>query len=546
MNNKKLISKRKKIHSKKDITTNKPETSENTLTSFNDKHKGLLVLISCMAFFVIGLIYYYNSIRESSYKNAGLLFIIMAFILTELLIILFFYIRSKAFSLEKAGIFTLAILGTLYMMVFTPSSIPDEETHFKAAYKYSNYITFNFDDTSETLNMRKCDYEVMENSSTKLSYEQYQTVFHNFKFFADKSDTEKIQYETTTITNRPIAYIPAGLGIATARFLHLGGYPAYYMGRFFNLAFYLIFMYLALKKLPIGKIALIIGGMLPMMLHITASYSYDVFSIALCLYLTAYIIDCIFSPDRKVTIKEIIIITVLSCLAIPYKIVYAGIPCLIFLIPKRKFQDKKIDLQKFQLILKFLIIIFTVVSIFIIQITSISKISGEGGSIAKDTYTLSMLTKDLMGTFGMFFRSFEFNGTFYINSFLGFSLGWFQINVPVYTMYAFMFILLAAFMRKEGEPAPIKTFPKLFLIAMFLGMSLLILLSIILDYTPTNVNYAYGVQGRYWLPLLLFIMLIFRNSWITLSKNADKYLLFAAGFLNMWVLQKYLVEILKV
>lgn len=548
MNTKKLNSKRKKTHSKKDITTNKPETSENTLASFSDKHKGLLVLISCMAFFVIGLIYYYNSIKVSSYKNAGLLFILMAFILTELLIILFFYIRSKSFSLEKAGIFVLAILGTLYMMVFTPSSIPDEVTHFKAAYKYSNYITFNFDDTSETLNMRNCDYDVLKRSSIHLSYKQYQNVFHNFKLFADKSDTEKFECETTTITNRPLAYIPAALGIATARFLHLGGYPAYYMGRFFNLAFYLIFMRLALKKLPIGKIALIIGGMLPMMLHITASYSYDNFSIALCSYLTAYLIDCIVSHDKKVNIKDIIVITVLSCLVVPYKIVYLGIPFLIFLISKEKFEGKKFEIKKIHLLLKFLVILITAVALIIVQTTAFENLnSSESGNAGLNNYhTFSMLLENLTETFCMFFRSFEVNGTFYVNSFLGYSLGWFQINIPVYTMYAFMFILLASFMRKEDEPAPIKILPKLFLTVLFLGMSLLILLSMILGYTPTSVNYAYGVQGRYWLPLLLFIMLIFRNDWITLSKKADKYLLFAAGFLNMWVLQKYLVEILKV
>ena len=52
-------------------------------------------------------------------------------------------------------------------------------------------------------------------------------------------------------------------------------------------------------------------------------------------------------------------------------------------------------------------------------------------------------------------------------------------------------------------------------------------------WTVKGNNLIEGVQGRYMLPFLPFILLLFRNSNLVLNKSIDRELMFSVSVLNV-------------
>lgn len=504
--------------------------------------KEFLALGSFIVFFLVGVYYYYHdTIKENVFSSAPGMFALLASALVGLMIVTYIFMESRFYSFERFATALLLVFGTLYMFVFTPMSVPDEVTHYKAAYKYSNYMTFHFNDTNEVLNMRACDYEFMSTASTRLGADQYQLMRQNMDIFT--SDTQMTPCETETITSKPLAYIPQALGLTVGRILHLGAYPTFFLGRFFNLLFFCLMIYLSIKIIPIGKAAIAVASVFPMTLHLAASFSYDTYTIAMLVYLGAYIIRCIADKDKKVTVKDVIILAVLSALAVPYKIVYIGVAAMALLIPKDRFVNKK-----YHLLFKAAIVGAAVLAIVASQITSIANISNgvSSGGSSDATYTLSSLTADFKETFCIFFRSFEKNLAFYIETFFGSTLGWFQVGIPMYAIYVVAVIFLISLIRREDEKYIEPRFiEKSYLALLFAGMSCLIVLSMLLDFTPDGYGFAYGVQGRYWLPMITLLIPLLRCNCISRSKRSDRTVLFSMMFVNCWILLKFFVQIMR-
>ena len=60
-------------------------------------------------------------------------------------------------SLEKLILFAILIVGSFYLFVFPPGSIPDEANHFRSAYQNVNAILNETSDDIGSLSMRKAD-----------------------------------------------------------------------------------------------------------------------------------------------------------------------------------------------------------------------------------------------------------------------------------------------------------------------------------------------------------------------------------------------------
>ena len=93
------------------------------------------------------------------------------------------------------------------------------------------------------------------------------------------------------VRTTPLAYVPQAMGIALARMLGLGGLGLLFMGRLFNLMFFTAMGCLTIRRMPFGKEVAAGAALLPMTLHLAASFSYDVMIIALSGYFSAVCLD---------------------------------------------------------------------------------------------------------------------------------------------------------------------------------------------------------------------------------------------------------------
>lgn len=132
-------------------------------------------------------------------------------------------------------------------------------------------------------------------------------------------DTEAVV--STAQGNCFIMYIFSGFAFFAARALNINIIYGIFLGRILNFIFFLILSYLAIKKIPFGKLIYAVYMLMPMNLQQVASISPDAFINAILLYYIAFSIYMIFKKD-KLNKKEIILYVLLTAIAGIVKMVY--------------------------------------------------------------------------------------------------------------------------------------------------------------------------------------------------------------------------------
>ena len=128
-------------------------------------------------------------------------------------------------------------------------------------------------------------------------------------------------------------YWISGFGVLIGYWLHLGFAATLYLGRLANLLFFAFLAAWAVKRTPVAKPAFAMAALLPMTLHLAASYSRDSNLLALCFFFSALLLDLAFGPREHIGWKQLVLPVVLAVLIVPSKVVYLPLAGLILLIP---------------------------------------------------------------------------------------------------------------------------------------------------------------------------------------------------------------------
>ena len=128
-------------------------------------------------------------------------------------------------------------------------------------------------------------------------------------------------------------YWISGFGVLIGYWLHLGFAATLYLGRLANLLFFAFLAAWAVKRTPVAKPAFAVAALLPMTLHLAASYSRDSNLLALCFFFSALLLDLAFGPWEHIGWKQLVLPVVLAVLIVPSKVVYLPLAGLILLIP---------------------------------------------------------------------------------------------------------------------------------------------------------------------------------------------------------------------
>lgn len=206
------------------------------------------------------------------------------------------------------------ILGIFYLFVLPPLSAPDEISHYISAYQLSNRLMgkqatyqdghvliraqdlfledvqgdYEFKDKIGTLE-KPLDKENKEKESVVLSRvldEGAYRLIHQVGL-SGRADTKDLPEDALALSQfppvitTPIAYFPQALGISLARIGNMNSLGLAYMGRFLNLLFFVFITTLTIKILPVYKEIYFGVNLLPMVLHLAASFSYDAYILSL-------------------------------------------------------------------------------------------------------------------------------------------------------------------------------------------------------------------------------------------------------------------------
>ena len=392
-------------------------------------------------------------------------------LMSALLLLIIFsgiYLRFTKFDLVKIYPFIILILGVAYMNVFLAMSAPDEIVHFISAYKLSNNILGEKATVSDghvvvrasDIWLEDCanEYKYDKEESiregvlvpakgscskvfgSKLKESTYKQFFKKgFGFDRDKyvkfegKEYDKAQSVHAPVNTIPSVYLPGALGICIARILNLNTAGLIMLGRFFNLAVFIIFGMLAIHFMPGYKEFIFLISLLPMTLEQAASFSYDAVMISGIMFFVSYVFYLIYVSEsfRK---KDLLIITMIAGLIFPCKIVYVPMLLILFGIPVNKFVlfgENDGGIKKNNSI-SFIISVITVASalglaMYLVNKTAlISYSTGSNGTLewaGEESYTIYYLIHNRLKTVKLLYNTLILQLEYYHKTMLGFYMG---------------------------------------------------------------------------------------------------------------------------
>jgi uncharacterized membrane protein len=306
----------------------------------------------------------------------------------------------------------------------------------------------------------------------------------------------------------------------------------------FNLLLFVLVVSYAVHRIPFGKELLFGVSILPMTLHLAASYSYDVLLISGFFLLTAVCMDFAYHAE-KVRVVDILLLAAVMAIAGPCKMVYAVFAGLCLLIPVKKFGGWGRWLISAVCVLGAWVLAMVLingqtVASYASETDNYISWAGEAG------YSMNLLLHQPVHTMQMFFRTMVWQAELWHLSMLGAYLGNLDtvLDVPYLVILGLTGCLLALAFRKPGDQIEIRPLQKCWIWFLCLVCTGALMLSMLLAWTPLSSKIICGVQGRYFLPFLPAFLLTLKNDTIVLTKNPDRSILYVMCCADAYVLMR--------
>lgn len=464
------------------------------------------------------------------------------------------FFRKKA-ALETVFAVCVLALGSMYLAVLAPLSAPDEVSHFITAYRLANTIMGQpAADENGHVYIRTQDAFVLDTDlapgeslaaqeESKDTQVLGQTLTeHTYRKIHDTGlwGTGEEEMETTVkppVETTPLAYLPQALGIVLGRLLGFGGLGLLYLGRFGNLLFFTAASWYAMKRLPFGKEVLFGVALLPMTLHLAASFSYDAIILCLSFVFTAVTLQLTYGAG-DVRKRDVALMAAVMGVLGPCKMIYGVLLGLCLLVPVKKFGNRRNWVLSAAAVLGVYAAAMVLVnSQTIVQYAAETESfvgwAGESG------YTFEWVVHNPIKTLRIFYNTLLEKGDYYHLTMMGNWLGNLDqvLDVPYLLILAMTFVLFFLAMKKPGGETVYLTGGRrawtLFLCAACAGAAML---SMFIAWTPASSKIVMGVQGRYFLPILPVFLMALKNNWIVMTKNRDRELLYFLVCVNGYVL----------
>lgn len=251
-------------------------------------------------------------------------------------------VTSRRVGLPRLVFVLVLGLGVLYSFVLPPYAAPDEKYHinqsFTLACRWANL--FSNDDwqmghvpiTTSFRRVTDVDPTLQDENTTVFTWQEFTgTLFTT----TDASFDSHQEYAELQTDQNPLLYLVSSWAVFLAYLLHLGFTPALALGRLANLLLFAALAAYAVRVAPFGKRVFAAVALLPMTLHLAASFSRDAPLLGLCFAFTALLLDAAFGPEPRQALRpgRLILLLGTGVLLAPGKLVYLPLAALVCLVP---------------------------------------------------------------------------------------------------------------------------------------------------------------------------------------------------------------------
>ena len=431
----------------------------------------------------------YNYLNSNSNLNKFVIFFIYSLVVSSFLFIFYIYSEYKKLKLEKIFLVSLLIIGVSYFIFLPPMEVPDEGAHYIRAYEISKgFMTYNKTVTNQIGNYLPVEVGI---SSARIT--SYSELIDKFNI---KTSGKEHFFSTSALHYFPISYFPQSLGMFLGRLIHIPIYAEIYLGKLFILLFFVFLMYFSIKYIPFKKMTIYFLCFLPMVFQQTISLSADSVLIISSLAFISAVLYFKYSNKNIISIKECILLFLLSLLVAMSKSLYIFIFLLIFTIPKEKFKYNKY--------LTIFSILFFILIIYVLWSRNISGyISSANNFDLKKEYILN----NPIGYLGIFLNTIKVKFNFYLATLIGKYLAWLDIPINDFVYYSILLLILIFIVFDSDRRIKLDLNIISFIIVCIVYT--LILTGLYVTWTPIEYDFIEGVQGRYFLPIIFLVFILF-------------------------------------
>lgn len=469
----------------------------------------------------------------------GDLYLVTAFAAAVFLAFLAFALFIRKIRPELGAGLTVLVLGILYMTALPPLSAPDEISHFVSAYAVSNCILGEAPvDEEGNVKMRAEDEflqniygvsgdEARESLGRVLTEETWkQIASRGTPVFVSPEQNVMVSSVQKPVGTTPAAYLAPALGITIGRLLGVNCVILAFLGRLFNLLFFAAMIYGSVRILPFGKTVLWGAALLPMTLHLAASCSYDAFLTGMCFFYGSYALHLAYAKPA-VQKRDIAVLAVLAAAFGPCKMVYAVVLGMALLIPTEKFGGWRGRILSAGAVL----LAFGLAMLAVNRGTIAAYASGSDTYVAwagEEGFSLPLILHNPLLYFRMLYESLANLGDEWTMQMFGSMLGNLDpvLSVPFFVTLAMAVCLAVLSTRKAGEALYLGGGQKAWICVLALGCLLGLMTAMLVAWTPVSSSVIEGVQGRYLLPVLPFVLMTLKSGRLVRTAGSDERLIF--------------------
>lgn len=432
--------------------------------------------------------------------NEGRMVVALIFILVFFAIN--YFVNTKKIKPEYFWLIISSIYILFVMFAMPPYQVPDEHIH------YVNAINLSQTDFSKNLFTQFDAKEIyVPEDFGCIDYSKTQKLdkVNEFKDITEclKNQPNELKTDWHVSSKSKLGYIFTTIAYKIADILTDSPLILFYSGRILNTIVSIIMIFYAIKLAPRYKEILLSVAAIPMFIQELISYSYDAMLNSICIMVVAIILNLIYNEKSRV-VPWFFILLIFGIIISDIKFIYLPIFLLLLFIPDKKFKKKYMK----WIYCIGLILLCYVIGKFTRWLVEYDPSEGVEIYTALQSKKFNFLNvkEHPWMIFSIAFYTIQYQTVFYLRGLFGF-FGWFRYkfsDIIIFGCCLYMLYLLLSNKKIESTK-----FKKIIVIIGLLISFGSIFAAMYFGWSKPGLGYVEGVQGRYFFPILIPIMLLF-------------------------------------
>ena len=453
-----------------------------------------------------------NNAKDS---NGYRILYICAFV--GLLLFLLLFKKEIGKRVELGFLMISMTIGMLFIAIQPPQFTSwDEHIHF--------YHVFDFFD-GDHVEWNQAEYYAYINpeSKEKVPFTTKEEKALQIQYFNEHTQDSGYSYEKSSFTVSRLGYLHMAIVVAAGNFIGLPFYVVYLLGKIANLVLYCILMFFAIKTIPIAKNLLAVLALMPTPMVLATAYSYDVALIGFLSLGIALLVREFYYPEKKLHKAMFVCIPLCFLYGSCPKAIYVPLMLIALFLPLKKFKSKKqCWIWKSIIIITCILLVLT----FLIPTAGNTMASDLRGGDTDVGRQLQMVLGHPWAYIQILFENIS-------RTFNEYMMGIQSLSTMAYEGVFDFYMLVTVLVFGVALTEPRKTMNgitkrsmnifKVCTLPLSAGVLVLIWTALYLAFTEVGEVVIKGVQGRYYIPLLLPLFLVFYTDKIYTKWKEENY-----------------------